>query len=69
MIDSRPDANQATNGPDHTAPMDAMFSADVRGMLREQEDRAREFTRAHPIGVVLAALAFGFVAARVLRED
>ena len=68
MIDPQSNATSATNGPDHTG-IEAMLTGDMRGMLRDQEDRAREFIRAHPVGVVLTALAIGFIAARLIRED
>jgi hypothetical protein len=58
----------ATNGPDHGS-FEPLLSDDVRGLLLAQESRAREFIRAHPLGVVLSALALGYIAARLMRED
>jgi hypothetical protein len=64
-----PQANATTsNGPDRVT-FQEMLPRDVRGLLLEQEGRAREFIRAHPLGVVLSALVIGYVAARWLRED
>jgi hypothetical protein len=71
VIDPQADArseSRTTNGPDE-GPFESFFPPDVRGMLLEQENRAREFIRAHPLGVVLSALALGFIAARLMRED
>jgi hypothetical protein len=67
MIDPQANAT-TTNGPDRTT-LRAMLPEDVRGMLRDQESRARDFIRAHPLGVVVCALALGYVAARLMRED
>jgi len=36
--------------------------------LVEQEDRIRDFVRAHPISVVAGALVLGFAFARLIRE-
>jgi hypothetical protein len=36
--------------------------------LADQEDRIREFVRAHPISVVAGALVLGFAIARLIRE-
>ena len=36
--------------------------------LFDQEDRIREFVRAHPISVVAGALVLGFAVARLIRE-
>jgi hypothetical protein len=56
-----------TNGPDRG--IDSFFPQDLQGLLLKQEARVREFVRAHPLGVVLSALVFGYIAARVMRED
>ena len=73
MIDPQADAvNESPqtngNGPDR-GHFESLLPHDVRGLLLAQESRAREFIRAHPLGVVLSALALGYVAARLLRED
>jgi hypothetical protein len=68
VIDPYANASSTTNGPDRTT-YEGLLPQDLRGMLLEQENRAREFIRAHPLGVVLSALAIGYVAARLLRED
>jgi hypothetical protein len=69
VTDPQANANAtAGNGPDRTL-LGGILQRDVRGLLLDQEDRAREFIRAHPLGVVLCALVFGYVAARLVRED
>jgi hypothetical protein len=68
VIDPQATASSTTNGPDRASD-ESFFPQDVRGLLLAQEGRAREFIRAHPIGVVLSALALGFIAARLMRED
>ena len=71
MIDQFADAgteSRTTNGPDRES-FEPFLPRDVRGLLLEQESRAREFIRAHPLGVVLSALALGYIAARLMRED
>jgi len=44
-------------------------SPELRGSLREGEERVREFIREHPVPVVLGALALGYAVARLLRDD
>jgi hypothetical protein len=69
VIDPQADVSTKTgNGPDR-GTFDSFFPQDMRGLLLEQETRAREFIRAHPLGVVISALAFGYIAARLMRED
>jgi hypothetical protein len=36
--------------------------------LFDQEDRIRDFVRAHPLSVVAGALVLGFAVARLIRE-
>ncbi len=36
--------------------------------LLDQEDRVRDFVRAHPVSVVAGALVLGFALARLIRE-
>ena len=71
MIDPQSDAVWGGDGPNATRTnsdesAEEFFSERA---LVEQETRVREFIQAHPVAVVCAAFAFGFVIARWLRED
>ena len=72
MIDPESDAMWSGNGPSpETASSTTGFEELLPERVRELVDpgRMRELIRSHPLAMTFSALALGFIAARLLRED
>jgi hypothetical protein len=66
MIESNADRTYAGSAdPDANGEFDELVYP-FRSFV-DQEDRIRDFVRAHPISVVAGALVLGFAIARVIR--
>lgn len=71
MSDPESNATWSGNGPSPDTAATDRFDEFLPERVRELLDpgRMRELIRSHPLSAAFGALALGYIAARVMRED